>query len=144
MLYGVGFNGNREDEDSPYYLFSVDNKDPNDTDSIWMYNLKITQAEEILAFHSSNSQENDFFFVTDSSILYLQAPGETFLRTYQLLDDSLDLNYAATRSSSGLFVAQTDFTVSKFEVAADNTSSGLSYRLDLYTSYEIVELRNDW
>lgn len=142
MLYGVGYDGNDSD-DTPYLLFSVDNRDPNDTDAIQMYNLNIAN-DFIKGFFSSNSAENDFFLVTDTNVNYLQAPGGTFLRTYQLVDGSGETNYAATRTSSGLFVAQSDNTITKYEVAADNTSTGLSYRLFLYPSWDIDTHRTDW
>lgn len=147
MLYGVGYD--TVNTDDPYRFFSIDNSDPGETNAIKFYNIVIDDTT-ITALLSSNSQANDFFFVTEANINYLQEPGKNFRWSYQLEDyyHNTVENLAATRTSSGLFVAQLidqeSFKIAKYEVAPNKISSGLAFVMDVTASLDVQQVRTDF
>lgn len=68
MVYGIGRD--LLSSENPFKMFSVNNRDPFKTDTVQMYRVMIEDST-LIGFYSSDSIENDFFFVTKDSINYL-------------------------------------------------------------------------
>ena len=90
------------------FFFKVTNTVPTRVNFIDDYNFTQHSKSIPLVLLSSNSWDNDFFFVDTGSVSFLSAPNASLLNiyAYNVSNTALSVrNLDAVRTGSGLFVA---------------------------------------